>query len=333
MAKRDAILNGIARANELHHQLGIRERLKDGSRPMDVFAAIEALRVMVLFRPLDGLLGAYVPTPNSAGMLVTTQRDHHVQRFTAAHELGHHVLQHRTVSLDINVGYVARGEKTGFDEQELEADSFAAEFLLPKWLIVAHARRQGWGASQLKEPDNIYQLSLRLAVSYTAMCWGLASANILTQAQAKTLAARPPKMAKQQAMSGVAPQSWHPDVWLLSVRDKGAQLVGSPEDFLVLQLEEHLAGGYEWGIAADAAADLEVRKDDRDEPGDDSLGGTVSRRVIVQGGAAPKRTTLRLEERRPWERSDNALNSLEFNLALLGKEPVGMLRAERLMAA
>ena len=69
MAKRDAILTGIARAAELQHELGIRELLKDGSRPMDVFAAIKALKVMVLFRPLDGLLGAYVPTPNSAGML------------------------------------------------------------------------------------------------------------------------------------------------------------------------------------------------------------------------------------------------------------------------
>ena len=52
--------------------------------------AIKAFKITVLFRPLEGLLGAYVPTPNSAGMLVTTQRDHHVQRFTAAHELGHH---------------------------------------------------------------------------------------------------------------------------------------------------------------------------------------------------------------------------------------------------
>jgi len=333
MTKRDAILNGIARAAELHHQLGFREQLKDGSRPMDVFAAIEALRIMVLFRPLDGLLGAYVPTPNSAGMLVTTLRDHHVQRFTAAHELGHHVLQHRTVSVDINVGYVGRGEKTGYDEQELEADSFAGEFMLPKWLIVAHARRQGWGVVELRRPEIVYQLSLRLAASYQATCFALASASLLTQREAGALAAKAPKESKQRAMYDVVPSSWHQDVWVLSDRDKGAQLLGSPEDFVVLNLEEHLAGGYEWGIEPVPPAVLEVRKDDRVEPSDDSLGGTVTRRVVVQGGAAPSRTTLRLEERRPWEGSDSALNSLEFKLALLGKEPVGLLRAERLMAA
>lgn len=333
MAKRDAILSGIARAAELHHSMGIRDQLRDGSRPMDVFAAIEALKIMVLFRPLDGLLGAYVPTPNSAGMLVTTQRDHHVQRFTAAHELGHHVLKHRTVSLDINVGYVGRGEKTGYDEQELEADSFAAEFMLPKWLIAAHARRQDWGLEAFRYAEVVYQLSLRLAASYSATCWALASASFLTNGEARALAARPPKEAKQQAMSDVEPASWHPDVWLLSDRDKGAQLVGSPDDFLVLNLEEHLAGGYEWEIEPDPSNGLEVRNDKRADAADDVMGSTVTRRVVVQGNNAPARKVLRLAERRPWESSDSAINSMEFNLALLGKEPVGLLRAERLSDA
>ncbi|WP_412529159.1 ImmA/IrrE family metallo-endopeptidase [Burkholderia lata] len=332
MAKRDAILTGIARATELHHALGIRDRLKDGSRPMDVFAAIKALEITVLFRPLEGLLGAYVPTPNSAGMLVTTQRDHHVQRFTAAHELGHHVLAHRTVSLDINIGYVGRGERTGHDQQELEADSFAAEFLLPKWLIVAHARRQGWGSAELRRPEVIYQLSLRLAASYSSTCWALASADILTQIEASKLAAQPPKRSKQQAMNDVVPTSWHPDVWLLSDRDKGAQLVGSPEDFLVLNLQEHLAGGYEWDIEPIPSTGLEVRRDHRIDADDDLIGGTVTRRVVVQG-RAPTRTKLWLKERRPWEGGGDAINSMEFDLALLGKEPIGLLRAERLMAA
>lgn len=332
MAKRDAILSGIARAAELHHQLGIREQLRDGSRPIDVFAAIEALKIMVLFRPLDGLLGAYVPTPNSAGMLVTTQRDHHVQRFTAAHELGHHVLEHRTVSLDFNVGYVGRGEKTGYDEQELEADSFAAEFMLPKWLIVAHAKRQGWGREELRQPEVVYQLSLRLAGSYAATCWALATANLLSHAEARALSERPPKKAKQRAMSDVKPASWHADVWLLSDRDKGGQLVGGPNDFLVLSLEEHLAGGYEWEIESESTAGLEVRTDQRTDSAEEAIGGTVTRRVVVQGNM-PARTKLRLAERRPWERGDSAINSLEFNLALLGKEPVGLLRAERLSDA
>jgi Zn-dependent peptidase ImmA (M78 family) len=332
MSRRDAVLTGISRAAELHHELKLRDRLRDGSRPVDVFAAIQAMKVMVLFRPLDGLLGAYVPAPNTAGMLVSTQRDHHVQRLTASHELGHHMLEHRAPSLDLNIGFVGRGEKSGYDEQEIEADAFAAEFLLPKWLIAAHARRQGWIKSDLARADVVYQLSLRLAASYSATCWALFSAEFITQTQAQAIAARPPKEAKQRAIDTVKPASWHPDVWLLTERDKGAQLLGSPEDFLVLSLQEHVGGGYEWDLDEVPSAGLAVRDDKRVEADPSLIGGTVTRRVVFQG-SAPARTKLKLEERRPWEGRGDALQSVEFSLALLGKEPVGLLRQERLMAA
>ena len=108
--------------------------------------------------------------------------------------------------------------------------------------------------------------------------------------------------------------------------------MGSPEDFLVLNLQEHLAGGYEWDIELVPSNGLEVRRDHRADAGGDLIGGTVTRRVVVQG-SAPTRTKLWLKERRPWEGGDSAINSMEFNLALLGKEPIGLLRSERLLAA
>jgi hypothetical protein len=332
MTRRDAILTGISRAAELHRDLNLRERLRDGSRPVEVLGVAQKLGVTVLFRPLGGLLGAYVPTPRGAGMLVTTIRDHHVQRFTAAHELGHHVLQHRTVSLDTNVGFVARGEKTGFDLQEIEADSFAAEFLLPKWLIAAHARRQGWGKADLLKPEVVYQLSLRLAVSYSATCWALASADFVRLAAAQELARLEPQRSKRQALGTIRPTTWHPDVWVLSERDKGAQLLGSPDDFLVFSLHEHVAGGYEWDSPHELMPTLAVHKDERVESSA-SLGATVLRHIVVQS-KQPTRAKLQLHEKRPWEADDQAgINSLELDLALLGKEPAGLPRRERLMAA
>lgn len=331
MARRDAILSGVSRAAELHDELKLRDRLRDGGRPMDVFAAIQAFNVVVLFRPLEGLLGAYVPTPNGAGMMVSTQRNHHVQRFTAAHELGHHVMEHHAPSLDLNIGYVARGERDGYDEQEIEADAFAAEFLLPSWLIAAHARRQRWTKGDLAKADVVYQLSLRLAASYSATCWALLGADFISRSQVETIVARPPKEAKQRAIQDVRPASWHPDVWLLTERDSGAQLLGSPEDFLVLNLNEHLAGGYEWALDDVPSSGFAFHKDHRVETSAD-IGGTVTRQVVVQGNGVA-RTKLKLEERRPWEGTGDALQSMEFDLALLGKEPVGQLRKERLMAA
>jgi Zn-dependent peptidase ImmA (M78 family) len=332
VTKRNALLSGIARAAELHSELGLRERLKAGDRPVDVLGAMRAHQLTVLFRPLDGLLGAYVPTPRSAGVLVTTLRDHHVQRFTAAHELGHHVLGHRVMSLDRQVGFVARGERDGYEPQEIEADAFAAEFLLPKWLIVAHARRHQWGKADLRQPDIVYQLSLRLGASYSATCWALLTAELIAPEIARGLADRPPKDAKQRAIHGVQPSSWYPDVWVLSEHDRGTQLLGSPEDFFVFNLREHAAGGYEWDVDRMPAAGLSVHRDERKDDDTVAMGGTVQRQVIAQGNGF-KVGRLALAERRPWEGGAEPLNTFEVDLALLGKEPVGLPRPERLLAA
>lgn len=330
--RRDATLRGVARAAEMHADLGLRGKLKAGDRPIDVLGAIRACGITILFRPLEGLLGAYVPTSRSAGMLITTKRDHHVQRFTAAHELGHHLMGHRTASLDINVGYAARGEKTGHNDQELEADAFASEFLLPKWLMVAHARRHGWAKSDLRRADTVYQLSLRLGASYTATCWALASAELLSRTEAELLAKEQPKASKQRAIEGITPDSWHPDVWLLSEHDRGSQLLGGPNDFLVFELEEHVAGGYEWNLDRIPEAGLSIHRDEKREEHVETMGGTIRRRIVTQGKEQAHRR-LRLEERRPWEAHSQALNIFALDLALLGKEPVGLLRRERLLAA
>lgn len=330
--RRDAILTGTAKAAELHAELRLRDKLRSGDRPIDVLGAIRAYAITVLFRPLDGLLGAYVPTPRSAGMLVTTLRDHHVQRFTAAHELGHHVLGHRVPSFDAQVGFVARGERDGYAPQEIEADAFAAEFLLPKWLIVAHARRRQWGTRDLRQADVVYQLSLRLGASYSATCWALASSNLVPLDVARQLAETPPKEAKQRAIAGMKPSSWYPDVWVLSEHDRGAQLLGNPEDYFVFNLPEHVAGGYEWDINAMPDVGLSVHRDERIDSAPESMGGTVQRQVIARGSVL-KVGRLSLAERRPWEARAEALNTFEVDLALLGKEPVGLPRPERLLAA
>jgi hypothetical protein len=333
MARRDAILTGISRAAELHRDLRLRQLLKDGSRPVDVLAISSKLAITILFRPLGGLLGAYVPTPRAAGMLLTTQRDHHVQRFTAAHELGHHVLEHRTMSLDVNVGYAARGERNGYDEQELEADSFAAEFLLPAWLIAAQARRQRWGKSDLQKPEVVYQLSLRMGASYTATCWALNSAQFITRSTAERLAGLEPQVSKKEALRDIRPANWYPDVWLLSERDQGAELLGGPDDFLIFSLEEHVSGGYEWDLPSAQLPALAVRRDTRLGGAPAVMGGTVTRQMVVQSSQAT-RVRLRLQERRPWEEGEGAaINSLELDLTLLGKEPAGLPRRERLLAA
>ena len=84
-------------------QAGVKEhdtkaRAKSGEGRIDVFGMLVVRDIPVMFRPLKNLLGAYVDH-RGQGVMVTTQRQLPVQRFTAAHELGHAALGH-DASLD-----------------------------------------------------------------------------------------------------------------------------------------------------------------------------------------------------------------------------------------
>lgn len=329
-SRRDAILTGVARASDLHEKLGIRDALAGGNGAVDVIGAVQRIGLFAMFRPLDGLLGAYVPTHTLSGMLVTTKRDLHVQRFTAAHELGHHVLGHKALSLDAAVGFVGRGETSKHDIQEIEADAFAAEFLLPKWLIVAHLRRQRWGRAELRQPDIVYQLSLRLGASYSATCWALLSQKLLDRSTILRLVDVEPKVAKQHAIPDIKPQDWHRDVWVVSERDRGVHILGSPNDLIVLALDEHIASGYTWDAAGIERAGMSLEKDGRISENDNRIGCRVQRRLIMQGEG---RKHLHLEERRSWDASRSSRNTFDIDFALVGREPEGIPRSGRILAA
>lgn len=330
VSRRDAILNGVARASELHKKLGVRNRLSAGEGAIDIFGAAQELGLFMMFRPLDGLLGAYVPTRSLSGMLVTTKRDLHVQRFTAAHELGHHLLEHKSLSLDKVVGFVGRGETSHHDAQEIEADAFAAEFLLPKWLIAAHLRRQKWGRQHLTQPDFVYQLSLRLGASYSATCWALLSQSFLDRGVVNQLVKVEPKTAKQRAVPDMKPDDWHRDVLLVSENDRGAHILGSPNDLIVLALNEHVASGYTWDAAAITEAGMTIEADDRQSDVGARIGGSVQRRLVMQGEGNKH---LHLEERRAWDSAQPSRNTFDIDLALIGREPAGIPRVGRRLAA
>ena len=130
-----AVRAGTMAAARLHEQLDMRGVIELRGGSVDVFEAIQALNLPLLLRPLQGLLGAYLndPTP---GVLITTKRPMSIQRFTAAHELGHYSLKHDP-SLDdegILRRMAAAAQSTG-DFQEVEADAFATAFMMPRWLF------------------------------------------------------------------------------------------------------------------------------------------------------------------------------------------------------
>jgi len=325
MARRDAILEGAQAAARIHDQLAIRQVVEASGGAVDVFGALLALDVALLFRPLEGLLGACLPGPNP-GVIISTQRPLRVQRFTGAHELGHVVLGHE-ISLD-GEEILGRGPTSGHDEIELAADSFAAAFLLPRWLLQFHGRRQGWSRANMSEPHAVYQLSLRVGASYEATCIALERHGIVDRTTREQLVEKPRRDIKSELLKDFEVGDFRRDVWLLTERDEGLTLEGAPDDLFVLKLAEKGGAGYLWTTSGLVEAGFAILRDQRHiAPPERTIGGPVTRELTAQV-TEPASGDFHLELKRPWQGSGPAIASLRVNYDLFGKE-IGMPRAVR----
>lgn len=103
----------------------------DQTRQVDVFGLVESLGLWLAFFPLDGLLGAYLPE-GAGGILITTERSTPIQRYTAAHELGHWRLDGgHDAALDTESDVLGRTDI----ERETLAQVFAGALLMPPPLV------------------------------------------------------------------------------------------------------------------------------------------------------------------------------------------------------
>lgn len=322
-----AVRAGTMAAARLHQSLNVRNMVEAHGGAVDVFGAIETLNLPLLLRPLQGLLGAYLSDP-APGVLVTTQRPMAIQRFTAAHELGHFAMKHQP-SLD-DESILRRMPLAGVpaeDFQEVEADAFAVGFMMPRWLIQWHAARQGWTVDDFRRPNRVYQLALRLGASYEATCWTLVRHRMISAMLARELQQTQPREMKIALLADYRPRDYRGDVWLLTERDAGTRIDGSRNDLFVLRLKEHSGGGYLWNIEQLAASGFAIVRDATEDVDGDGIGGPVIRLVT----AAPEeggRGSLQLDERRPWE-PDPPLSRLQLDFDLTGPEEEGLSRAER----
>lgn len=328
----DAVRNGVMAAGRLQREIGLREQIQANPGAVDVFAIIAGLDLPLMVRPLKGLLGAYLDAPRP-GILVTSERSLSIQRFTAAHELGHRLMGHRP-SLDDEEQILRRGsveDLTRRDRldnyQEAEADAFAAALLMPKWLIQLHCTRQGWRLRDLNRPHVIYQLALRLGGSYEATVRTLERHKMVSDATRGALLAVPRRSLKAALLGDFKPQDYKGDVWLVTERDQGGRLDGSRKDHLLFALTENAAAGFLWDMSPVERAGFCSISDHRTDAGPDAVGGPCSRRLLV---AATKeaRGSVALGQRRPWV-PDDSLQSLSIRLDFTGPEANGLSRAEK----
>lgn len=287
-----ARLEGVKAAHAEHERLGIsmRERVQ-------VFDIIEDERIWLLFKPLRNLYGAYDRHEDAAGIIVNSNHPLTLQRFTAAHEYGHHVLGHVASADDADLIYRGRSQNL----QEVAAQSFAGEFVMPLQLVNYTLRTMGITD---RHPDldyrQTYQLALELGVSYAAAITQLVGQRKISVSASRRLRALSPLDIKI-GLTGVKPEYSRADVWILDQAQEGRQLVPQMRDEIHVTLPETPSTGYVWEVV-DAAPDVLSLVDDTFAgPLDEDVIGAAGLRHLWFRVARAGSGTIRLEKRRPWQ--------------------------------
>lgn len=297
---------------------------------VDVFDALAWLDVRVVFKPLDGLLGAYI-RGDQPGVMISTKRPLSVQRFTAAHELGHAVLAHQPSLDSPNVlRRAAYNQKapmiSGFASylQEIEADAFGGSFLLPNWLISHHAQKHGWSRSDLSHENTVYQLALRCGASYQATVWALERNGVIEQQARVRLLNIKPKQIKNRIGHVVSAAETRNDAWVLDQSDNRADIAISVGDTVTVSLDQQAGGGYLWLPKAAPPAVLTALDTTIDiEPG--CVGASSTKRNFYRADEQGV-GYLPFEHKRPWEATPR--EEVAFYLSITRPEQ-GLSRANR----
>lgn len=225
-------------ARRLHVALGV-----DVSRSVDVFDAIERAGLVLAFFPLEKASGAYVAERDGhPGVLVNSLHPLSRQRYTAAHELGHHVMGHGTL-VDPDQP-LHRTAQRGASRQEKEAEAFAGWFLMPKPLV--ERQLTDMGIQRPQEPEELYELALRLGASYEATAWHLVDLKRYSPVQARAMLATKPRQVKLKLAEGQPPDSLRNDVWPLDISASGREITVREGDRIIVRLRERPALGEEW---------------------------------------------------------------------------------------
>jgi predicted secreted protein len=310
--------------------MSVFSRFPVGTRTsFDVVGAITELGIPLLFRPLKGLWGASITVGQRLrGVLVTTKLGLAVQRFTLAHELGHILLGHET-SFDETIGFAGRYGPNSRPVEEQAADTFASELLAPKSLMLAASKAHGWTRQAFMDPTNVYQLALRLGVSFQAACWALAAHSVLSEETARSLQDETVKELKLALAGASLIENPWADVWKLTQGDSGVALEAGPDDLFAVHLEDNASAGYLWQLL-DVGSNTNVVEE---QTSDVKSYGAATARVVFLRFNSPGLHRLIFKHQRPWNKQ--TLAHIDISIDNYGKEVGGCPRRfrERALAA
>jgi Zn-dependent peptidase ImmA (M78 family) len=287
----------------------------DEERPLDVFTLIEEAGVWLMFQPLGRLYGMYRRIGDVAGVVINANHPMALQRFTAAHEYGHHVLGH-DASLD-RAEEIEQPE-TSQGEQEIAAYAFAATLLMPIQRINAALRRLGVEPRPRSlDAMTAYRLAQEMGVSYRAAVSQLRTMGKITRSCAERLRQERPIEIKTAMAGGRRPENARAEVWMLDETADGRRVYAHPEDEIHLVLHEIPTSGYRWTVEPKSRSHptIEVLEDSL-RAGDDAhdrYGARHTRHLWLRI-REPGDALLKARLGRPWEGPGGELSEVRTEI-------------------
>ena len=332
-ADRRSILRGMKGAasllQDLNYDLGDKR-----TQRIDVFDSINRRGATLMFKPLDKVLGAFMKPGGNPGIILNTRRPLGMQRFTAAHELGHLALGHDPHVDD--EGILRRGpiaDCTVYGQvspEEREADAFASYFLLPPHLITTQMELQDWDPRSFTRPDIAYQASLRFGTSYSAAIYGLEREKVITQnTRQEILKTKPEDLKLELIGDHPLPNPRHSDVWLLTERDEGAVVEAGRSDLFLLRLGEATGAGYVWTFDQMENAGFAILKDGREQVPEGQIGSPTVRSILAKV-KYPTENTIRLKECRAWAPEEDP-RTLTLHYRTATSDETGLFAAQQIV--
>jgi Zn-dependent peptidase ImmA (M78 family) len=216
----------------------------DLSGPVDVFRIVQELGIWLSARPLGNLFGFYLRQDDALGICLNAAHPETLQRYTCAHELGHHLLGHAS---NLDDAADVDGAGGGTPAQERAAQVFAGNFLMPLGLVNRVLRRLDVYDRSLTATD-VYQVSRELDVSYSAAVWRLRALDRLDGPTAAAYAKAGAAAAKRVLRGRPPHGSARADLWVIG--QTADDLIGKCRvgDEILLRLVENRSTGYVWQI-------------------------------------------------------------------------------------
>jgi Zn-dependent peptidase ImmA (M78 family) len=226
---------------------------------VDVFSVIEDRRIWLMFDRFEDVLGMYTRVEDTAGIAINLRRPAYLQRFTAAHELGHHELGHRS-SCDDETNVLGRVN----DPQEMQAQIFAANLLMSESSIEAALETQRLDPMRPAHvsPAQAYLMSAQLGVSYEALLVQLVMLDRISWSDKHELAAARPKRIKQSLLQGHdIPGDARRNIVQIDLAQHRSSVSIGANDLLLVELPAHGQACVDWQLADSTANQVDVLMD------------------------------------------------------------------------